>query len=170
MYVLIQFFVDLARLRRAPQDLPASASLLGLSALLSVTLGALNVVPVFGDLHAALGANLLDLVLSLAMIVLLLQLRGHPARWQQTATAFFGLGALAGAIVMMVRVPAEALGARELAAFVELVVAVWLHVAFGHVLRHALGVPLLAGVMIVLSYSVLSFNVIARVFPVNIGG
>jgi hypothetical protein len=49
---------------------------------------------------------------------------------------------------------------------VDLIVAVWLHVALGHVLRHALEVPLLAGVLIVLAYTMTAFSVVTRIFPV----
>jgi hypothetical protein len=35
------------------------------------------------------------------------------------------------------------------------------------VLRHALAIPLLAGVIIMLSYTVLAFNVIVRIFPLT---
>jgi len=165
MLALIRFFVALATLRRGPQDLPASPALLVLLAGLNVLVGTVNGAELFGGLRAALGANLLDLLLSMLMLFALLQVKGHPARWQQTASAFLGLGTLAGLIMMFIKPPAELLGITELAMMMDLVLAIWLHVALGSVLRHALGVPLFAGVIIVLSYTVLAFNIIARVFP-----
>ncbi|MCG6966902.1 MAG: hypothetical protein LJE59_10345 [Chromatiaceae bacterium] len=165
MPALIRFFVELAILRRGPQDLPASSTLLSLAAVLNVLIGSANGKALFGTVGAALGANLLDLVLTLLMLYLLLQFRGHAARLQQTATAFFGLGALAGLVMLLIRPAAELLGAPQVAMLVDLVLAIWLHVALGSVLRHAIGVPLLAGVIIMLSYTVMAFSVIARVFP-----
>ena len=165
MLVLIRFFIQLALLRRAPQDLPASPVLLVMFAVLSALVGTVNGMELFGSARAAFGANLLDLFLTMVLLFALLQLKGHLPRWQQTATAFFGLGVLAGLIMMLVRAPAEMLGISDLAMLVDLVLAVWLHIALGSVLRHALEVPLLAGVMIVLSYTVLGFNLIAQVFP-----
>lgn len=165
MFPLFRFFVELAMLRRGPQDLPASRTLLILLAALSVLIGSVNGADLFGGLRTALGANLLDLLLMMLMLFVLLQVKGHLARWQQTASAFFGLGALAGMVMLLVRVPAGALGIMELAMLADLVVAVWLHVALGGVLRHALDMPLLAGVAIVLSYTIMAFNIIARVFP-----
>lgn len=165
MFALVRFFVQLAMLRRGPQDLPASPALLALLAALNVLVGSANGVDLFGGVRAALGANLLDLLLTMLMLFALLQVKGHVARWQQTASAFFGLGALAGLIMLFVRAPAEALGAMELAMLADMVLAVWLHVALGSILRHALGIPLLAGVAIMLSYTIIAFNVIARVFP-----
>lgn len=165
MQALFLFFVDLARLRRGPQDLRASTALLVLMAVLSVGLGAVNGAQMFGGMRAAFGANLVDLVLSMTMLFVLLQFKGHAARWQQTVTAFLGLGALAGLIMLVVRGPAEALGVTDVAMMVDLILAIWLHVALGNVLRHALDIPLLAGVIIVLSYTVMAFNIIARIFP-----
>lgn len=165
MLALFRFFIQLAALRRGPQDLPASVVLLVLLAVLNVLVGAANGVTLFGGLRAALGANLLDLFLTMVLLFALLQLKGHVARWQQTAAAFFGLGLLAGLIMLSVRSVAEALGIDGVAMLFDLFLAIWLHVALGNVLRHALGIPLLAGVMIMLSYTVLGFNLIARIFP-----
>jgi hypothetical protein len=165
MQALLLFFFDLARLRRGPQDLPASSALLMLFALMSIVLGTMNGAQVFGGVRAALGANLLDLLLTMVMLFVLLQFVGRAARWLQTTTAFLGLGVLAGLIMTLVKSPAEVLGINDVAMLVDLVLAVWLHVALGNVLRHALDVPLLAGVLIVLSYTVMAFSVIARVFP-----
>ena len=126
---------------------------------------AANGTDLFGGVRAAFGANLLDLLLSMLLLFALLQFKGHLARWQQTATAFFGLGVLAGLIMLFVRPPAESLGITGLAMLLDLVLAIWLHVALGNVLRHAFGIPLMPGVIIVLSYTVLAFNLIARIFP-----
>lgn len=165
MLVLLQFYVDLARLRRGPQDLPYSPALLGVMALLSVTIGTLNGRELFGGFQPALGANLVDLVLSLGLLWVLLRTKNRAARWLQSATAFLGLGVLAGLIMLVVRTPADAMGIVQFAILIDLVVAIWLHVALGNVLRNALEVPLLAGVLIVLAYTVFAFNLISQVFP-----
>ena len=165
MLALFRFFIQLSILRRGPQDLPASSALLVLLAVFNVLVGTANAVELFGGVRAALGANLLDLFLTMLLLFALLQFKGHLARWQQTASAFFGLGVLAGLIMLLVRSPAQGLGVGDIAILLDLVLAVWLHIALGNVLRHALGVPLLAGVMIMLSYTVLAFNLIARIFP-----
>ncbi|MCB1798743.1 MAG: hypothetical protein KDI67_07670 [Gammaproteobacteria bacterium] len=169
MRALIEYFIRLAFLKRGPQDLPSSPELFALLAVLSVLVGTANGTALFGSARAALGANLLDLGLTLVMLLVLLQFRGHAARWLQTATAFLGLGVLAGCLMLLVRAPATSLGITELAMLVDFVLAIWLHVALGGVLRHALGIPLLAGVVIVLSYTIMAFNLIARIFPPAIG-
>lgn len=165
MLALLRFFTELAVLRRAPQDLPASPVLFALLALLNVAVGTANGTELFGGFRPALGANIIDLLATTLLVFILLQVRGKTERWLQTVTAFLGLGGLAGVIMLVVRGPAEALGVVQLAILVDLVLAIWLHVALGNVLRHALGIPLMAGVIIMLSYTVIAFNVIARVFP-----
>ncbi len=169
MLTLLQFFFDLAILRRGPQDLPASSALLVLLASLGVLIGGINGAALFGGLSAALGANLLDLALSMAALFILLQFRGRASRWLQTASAFLGLGALAGLVMLIVRPFAELMGATEFSKLVDLILAIWLHVGLGSVLRHALGVPLLVGVFIVLAYSLAAFSMITRVFPPVVG-
>ena len=81
---------------------------------------------------ALAGANLVDLVLSLGLLWVLLKTKDKAARWQQTATAFLGLGVLAGLIMLFVRTPADAFGVVQFAILIDLVVAVWLHVALGN--------------------------------------
>ncbi len=170
MNPLFQFFIQLALLRRAPQDLPVSTALLVVLAVVSVVLGAVNGTSVFGSFPAAFGANLVDLALTFALLFFALKFTSHPERWVQTTTAFLGLGTLAGLVMLLVRGPAEFLGIKDLAVLVDLIIAVWLHVALGGVLRHALEIPLMAGVLIVLAYTMLAFNVIVQWFPMVVAG
>ena len=165
MFALLRFFVDLALFRKGPQDLPASTALFGLLVVAGVLIGAANGARLFGGVRAAIGVNLLDLALTSLLLFALLQLRAKTARWLQTATAFFGLSVLAGGLTLLFRGVLQTLGGQELSLLVEMVLAVWLHIALGNVLRHALEVPLFAGVIIVLSYTVLAFNLIAQIFP-----
>lgn len=166
MQALLWFFFELARLRRAPQDLPASSALLALFALGGVVIGALNGQEIFGGVRAAAGANLLDLVLTMVMLFVLLHFKGSAERWLQTATAFIGIGLLAGVTMLLMGALADAFNVPQLATFTDLLLAIWLHVVLGHVLRHALEIPLMAGVVIVLAYTIMAFNLIIQVFPV----
>jgi hypothetical protein len=166
MYPLIKFFAELALLRRGPQDLPVSPVLLLLLAFAGVLVGTINGRDIFGGVREAGGANLLDMVLTMIMLFVLLQFRGRAARWQQTATAFFGLGLLAGLLMLAVRIVADAIGILDIAVLADVLLAVWLHVSLGHVLRNALEIPLMAGVIIVLAYTMMAFNVIVQIFPV----
>jgi hypothetical protein len=170
MQALLQYFLDLALLRRGPQDLPASSALLALVALGGVVVGAVNGQAIFGGLGPAAGANLFDMALTMAMLYLLLQFKGHVARWLQTTTAFLGIGLGAGVAMLLLGALAQALGAKEITVLADLLLAVWLHVVLGHVLRHALDIPLLAGVIIVFAYTMIAFNLVIIAFPIAANG
>jgi putative effector of murein hydrolase LrgA (UPF0299 family) len=165
MHALIRFYLELALLRRGPQDLPASSALVALLALTGVVVGALGGMGMFGGLAPALGANLLDLVLSMTMLFVLLQFRNHPGRWLQTAAAFLGLGLLASVVMLSLNQVLLPLGAASLVVLIDIVIVVWLHMALGGVLRHALEVPLPLGIGIVFTYTLMAFSLISRVFP-----
>ena len=109
---------------------------------------------------------MLDLLLTMVMLFVLLQFKGNAERWQQTTTAFLGVGLLAGVAMLVIGALSDSLNVPELAVFADLVLAIWLHIALGHVLRHALDIPLMAGVVIVLAYTMMAFNLIIQVFPV----
>jgi len=166
MQALLWFFFELALLRRGPQDLPASPVLLVLFALGGILVGALNGQEIFGGLRQAAGANVLDLLLTMTLLFVLLQFKGSAERWQQTTAAFLGIGLLAGVTMLVIGALAEMFNAAELSAFADLLLAIWLHVVLGHILRHALDIPLMAGVVIVLAYTMMAFNLIIIVFPI----
>jgi hypothetical protein len=166
MQALLQYYWELALLRRGPQELPAAPALLLLVAGTSLLVGAINGRAMFGGLGQAAGANLLDLLLTLTMLLAALRFQGFPERLVQTATAFIGLGLLAGIGRLVVVGVAGMFGGAGLTVFADVVLAIWLHFALGHVLRHALEIPLMAGIVVVFSYTILAFNVIVQVFPV----
>jgi hypothetical protein len=166
MQALLRYFWQLALLRATPQDLPAAPALLILIAGAGVLVGALNGRDLFGGFAPALGANLLELLLSLAMLMVALRLQGFAGRLVQSASAFLGLGLLAGIARQAVVAAGTIAGGNGLLVFADVVLAVWLHFALGHVLRHALEIPLMAGVVVVFSYTIMAFNIIVQVFPV----
>ena len=80
MQALLLFLLDLARLRRGPQDLPASPALLILFALMGILLGTVNSSQTFGDVCAALVLNMLDLLIKNHMHLVLVEDEfGQPA-------------------------------------------------------------------------------------------
>lgn len=167
MSSLISFFVQLALLRRAPQDLPASRELLVVLLLTNIVLSVASGRAVFADLGSAIAANVVDVVLTGLLLYALLKLRGHPARWMQTMSAFAGIGVLIGAFTLVYRSVGGALQLLPLVGVLDLVVFVWLHVALGHVLRHALQIPLAAGVVGIFAYTMLLFSVIGSLFALQ---
>lgn len=166
MLSLIRFFWEMFLLRRKPQDLPASVALLVLLALLNIATGLGNNLSLFGSFSAALGANLVDLLLTGGVLFVLLRTRNHAERWLQTTTAFFGIGTLSSGLMLAYRAPVELLGLEPMGVLLSFALVVWAHVVLGHILRHALQIPWGAGIVLVFAYTMLAFSFINQWFPV----
>jgi hypothetical protein len=163
---LLSFFIRLARLQQAPQNLPSSVQLLLLLLCLNVAVGVVGSGRYFGDVGTALMANLVDVAVVGSMLLLLLSVNGKAARFVQSATAVYGLGALFGVVMLLPQQLSALTGAHQLAGLLMLGVMVWAHVAMGHVLRHALDQRLGVGIALAVGISAVSFVVVGNLFPV----
>jgi hypothetical protein len=159
MNALLALLGDLLRLRRGPQDIPYSPRLLG----------ALCIVAVVVD-HA-LAATLVDggaptsrVLFSLAVLVglpaLALQMANLGARWVQTATALVATGIVFSLVALPVVAgvgrlpddPTQLSGTQVLFGWLSIALLAWQVAVKGSILRHALGVPLRAGVMLAIAF------------------
>ena len=168
MEALSRFFVELCLLRRGPQDLPASSTLLGL--ILAINLVASLLVGLAADLSApiALGQGLADALLTLGLLHLALRLTRHPARFVQLATALLGAGALLSLVAVAPLVllsGAESRGETSLAGLPLLVLLFWSLLVTGHILRHGLDLRLGQGVLIAVAYNLLASTLINALIP-----
>ena len=174
---LIKLFLDICRFRLGPQDVPRSGFLLGLvlalNALASLLLGLLEV-----DMATAGLQTLVALALLTAFIFASLRLSRHPGRFQQTLTAALGCDALirtsldADVVPLITALALPLLAAGLLLPSVQVTVSLmllatmlWEIAVIGHILRHALDLPYLAGLVASLVYTMLSLKVMATVFP-----
>ena len=162
---ILNFFVDLCLLRRAPQDLPASQSLLVavlvVNALAGIVLGAQT----WAGTGVALAATVLDLGVLLALLWIALRMRGVLPRFTQSATALLGAGVLFTLLAMPLQPLLDAPEDIEAGALLYLLLLVWVQLVYGHVLRHALNVNLVSGVALALVYTFTSAVLIELLFP-----
>ena len=168
MEALSRFFLELCLLRRAPQDLPASSTLLGL--ILTLNLVASLLVGLAADLSApvALGQGVADAFLTLGLLHLALHLTRHPARFLQLATALLGAGALLSlmaVVPLMLLSGAESRGETSLAGLPLLVLLFWSLLVTGHILRHGFELRLGQGVLIAVAYNLLASTLINALIP-----
>lgn len=168
MEALIRFFVELCLLRRAPQDLPGSSTLLGL--ILVINLVASVLVGLAAGLAApvALGQGLADAVLTLGLLHLALSLTRRPARFFQLATALLGTGALLSLVAvapLLLLSGAESRGETSLAGLPLIFLLFWSLLVTGHILRHGFDLRLGQGVLIAVAYNVLASTLINTLFP-----
>jgi hypothetical protein len=167
LHALIQFFVALCLLRRAPQDLPASTALLGLVLVADLLAGALLGAVVNMPPLLAFAEGVADLVLSLGFLYLALLLLDRRARFVQTATALLGAGAVLGivAILPLSLLPQGPPGEQSpLAGLLFLILIVWSLLVSGHILRHSFDLRLGQGVVIAVAYNLLAYILISGIY------
>ena len=165
MFELMRFFVQMALLRRSPQELPYSPPLMQALLAGNLALGLLLAMTVYSNLIDALGATALDLGVSAALLFAGLQVRKQSARWLQAFSAVLGLGLIASLAMGGGRVLAAVLGMPALAGLIDVMVYFWMIVALGHVLRHAFDLPLPFGILIVFAYTMFLAGLIGQWFP-----
>ncbi len=157
MTSLLGILVDICMLRKGPQHLPASSALTALAIAVSVLMG-VWVEAVVGAEHL-LTRPLASTLASLAFVLVLLNLRGVPARFRQTYTAFAG----AGALLTLVFVPIvwsltqsqQAL--NPIASLAFWCLTVWSFIIDAHIFRHALSVSFTVGFL----FATVAFALIA---------
>jgi hypothetical protein len=165
---MLKKLVEICLLRAGPQDLPAAPPFLALVLagyfLVDVLIARLNF-----ELGAALGVSLLDVLLLAAFAQLVLRIAARPERFNQTLAALAGTGLLLGLLAYpLIRALTLTHAAGETAsglALAWLAVLAWSLLILGHILRHALTVPLMTGVGIGVLYSLLSVMIVRAVFP-----
>jgi len=162
---LLQFFWQLGLLRRAPQDLPASTALLGVLLASNLLLGTVMMAAQFGGVGSAFMASALDAGVVAGLLYAALRFSGHPGRFVQTLAAMYGITLMFSALLAVLQWVAVTLNLEVLAAFASLVLLAWVHVALGHVLRHALDMDLWAGIVIAIGFTVISLVLVSAYLP-----
>lgn len=164
--------IGILRLRKGPEDMPASGSLLLAAIVGAVLMRALLYampVPEGPQLNPAV-LILLDIGLSIICWMIALRLAGHPARFQQTATSIFAC--------QVVMTPALVLGRWLLVTYYEtpgtmgvlsrlvyFAIAGWLFIVTVRILRSATGWPLLATIFLAFAIEMVMAMVLLMVFP-----
>jgi len=163
---LLLLFVNLCRLKIGPQDLPTSNFLLGASAATYIVISTL-LLSIEADLLLALAQSVVDLGLLAIFIWSMLALRGLQGRFTQTMTALAGSKVvleLASWPIAWYMINGG--GEKDpFAGLMLLVLVFWILAVLVHIFRNALSMKVGAGVMISLSYLMLSFVVMTSLFP-----
>jgi len=164
MTELVRFFWQMALLRRAPQDLPGSAFLLQVLLAINLGLSFLLGLKVFDNPMDVLGATVLELALSAALLFAGLRIQGKGERWRQSYTALLGIGVIGGLVTLSYRTVAGLLGIQEVAGLLDLAVFFWLLVAMAHIVRHSFDIALPFAIIIVFLYTMFMLGLVAQWF------
>ena len=170
----LRLFVDIAMLRRGPEDLPVSTSLLVTTVLAAVllSLGLSSLMPQ-GSTPVA-GPLLTDTVLTLLSLALLLHIARKPERFLQTATAMFGFHLLLAPLLILLEALiekyAEVPSWQLLLMLVFIALGGWTLVVSARILHSATGWPVFMCVAMVLLQELAILGVVIALFPDVIAG
>jgi hypothetical protein len=165
----LRLFVDIARLRRGPEDVPVSTSLLVKTVLAGVLLSLGLGWILQQESGPLVGPLLTDTLLTLLSLAAFLRLARKPERFLQTATATFGFHL----VVLPVLVLLEALMGRYVdmpswqLPWVLMFVALagWTLVVNARILQSATGWPVMVCIALVLLQDLAILGVVIGLFP-----
>jgi hypothetical protein len=159
-------FFEIIMQRRGPQDLPASGLLLGLSVAVYALVG----VVLLSFYISEPGLLFAELAINIAVVAgfytLVLAIRGFSARLLQTLTALFGCDAILSAFTVpfhgwhSMLEPDSPVGVLPLVGISLLLF--WTFAVAGHILRHALEIPLPGGVLVAMAQFAVGVGVTAK--------
>ena len=160
MNALLMLIFNLMRLKAAPQDLPCSRFLM-LLCIGSYLLVGLGISLLDQDFGLALLSSCIDTALLVGLAYLALWIRGYQGRSIQTVTAFTATGTLFEIIGWPLVAYLQQTSADNPSnlSILLLVLIVWNIVVIGHILRHAVAVPMWIGTGIALLYIYTSIRV-----------
>lgn len=167
MRPILDAYIKLCLLRLAPQDLPASATLLGLSLLMY---GGASLLAALVELRGAQAvmAALVDTGLLTLMTQLTLWIRNLGARLTQTLTALAGAGTVMTVISLPILIWQHAVGLPPQGSMMPtltlLALLLWNLVVMGNILRHALSAPIFVGTLLAILYVYISISLFRSLF------
>ena len=168
LLTLIKPFWAICLLRLAPQDLPVSHLLLGVTLTVNLVCRT-AVATVHFPFNSAVLVALANLVVVFLIVVALLQQAGKSQRIVQTVTALAGAGILLNIIALPITVAivgARARGADSAGAELLLLgLRCWNWAIVAHVMRHALSVRFATGAAIAFMLIVVTYLVLSAMFP-----
>ncbi|HEY6482811.1 MAG TPA: hypothetical protein VIY54_04720 [Steroidobacteraceae bacterium] len=168
---LIRLYVQIALLRRGPQDVPASALLLAvtIAGYFVVNLLVSSILPPFpGPWLAHLG---IDVVFMFVWYALLLKLLRRPERFIQTTTAVYGFQAvlsplLVASVWLTRRFPQDSPWQFPVT-LLSLVLLIWIIAANSHIVKAALEWSMAPSVALVILQTLAGNLLVLALFPVT---
>lgn len=169
LLTLFRVFFDICRLRKGPQDIPASPELLSLSLLAYVVVVTLLTL-MSRPAATALGASLVETGLLAGINYVLLRFRRFEERWMQTTTAMAGTGILFTlfALPLFAGLAAAGNGSGLVPGTLYaglLVLIIWNIAVTAHILKSALSLPFPAAVVIAAAYAWVVALAVSGMFP-----
>jgi hypothetical protein len=162
-------FADIARLRRGPEDLPVSSTLLLVTTVAYAALDALllSIAPGLPGNPALLIG--IDIGVTLLWYAMLLRIAQKPERYLQTVTAVLGFQLVLAPILIVsgwlfLRYQADSTWQLPVS-MVRLVVEVWALIVLSRILRSATGWPTFGCVALSIGQELITLLLVSAVVP-----
>ena len=163
MYELLKLFFEICLFKKGPQDIPASNVLLRLLIPIYASVSFLMLILNSDGLNAAMQV-LVEVMLILGSTWIILFIASKTARYQQTASALMATDAL----ISFFALPAMAtlVGQGTGLAFIAIILLmIWHWAISGHIFSKALEQPFTFGLGVAFLYILVSYQVMALLFP-----
>lgn len=162
-------FADIARLRRGPEDLPASANLLLMTTVAYAVLDALllSVAPGLPGNPALLIG--IDIGVILAWYAMLLRIAQKPERYLQTVTAVLGFQLVLAPLLiasgwLFLKYQADTTWQLPVA-MLRLAIEVWALIVLSRILRSATGWPMFGCVAMSIAQELITLMLVSAAVP-----
>jgi hypothetical protein len=164
MWPLIKLFIDICCLTKAPQDIPYSVTLLKGLMIIYAVIAFVILSPEQTVIMGALEV-FCELTIMVLFVWMMLFIYGKIPRFTQVLCAFIGTDALVSFLAL------PAMGALmadrwiDISSVTLLGLMTWHWVICGHIIRHALAQSFLFGLGMSFLYFVVSYQLMAWLFP-----
>ncbi len=168
MNAIVRTCWDICLLRKGPQVFPRSWHLFAVMLAVYIVVDAVLFFAQGIHGYQVIYETLADCILQVAFLVVLMWLAQKLERFNQTAIALFGTGA----IIMMPAIPISLIATQNNLASMQMAatlmifgILAWSILVMGHVLRHALDTHLVIGILIASTYIVINIVLFYFLFP-----
>ncbi|MCK4842977.1 MAG: hypothetical protein KAT04_14035 [Methylococcales bacterium] len=163
MYEFLKLFFDICLLKKGPQDIPVSQWLLRL--LIAIYAGiSFFILVLNSDVFNTILQVIVELALILSSTAIILYIANKRSRYQQTASALMATDAL----ISFFALPAMAtlvVQSSDLAVITIFCLMLWHWVVSGHIFSQTLEQPFAFGLGVAFLYILVSYQVMALLFP-----
>jgi hypothetical protein len=162
---LIRLFFDICLFNKGPQDCPASMLLLGLAVAANLAVGTGLSLVETGWIEA-LTQSVMGILMLAGFFGGALYFTRKLPRFLQTATAAFGCDTLISSLAVPLLIWGQLTpDVKGVAGVLLLLMMFWQITVIGHILRHALSIPFIAGLGLALAYTAASIGIMMALYP-----
>ena len=170
MKAIVRTCWEICLLKRGPQVFPRSPALLAVMLCIYVLMDMVQSLAQKTHGPSMLLQAALDTALFAVFCVLVLSARGLRGRFNQTFVALLGTSIL----IMMVQTPFILVSVHSgtavpayVASWAVVLLMAWGVIVIGHILRHAVNMPFMAGILVACLYVIANQLIFSGLFPVS---